>query len=82
MTVPRDIVIKEKADREPFESVSKIDLVKDALSSKGETDAVKNEVIKAMKSLREEVKATKVDVSEPEPKINPLKIKYEKDDEK
>lgn len=69
------IDVKEKAREEPFESVSKIDMVKKALS-KGETDTVKAEVIKAMKSLKEEIRATKTVEREPEIKA-PHKNVYE-----
>ncbi len=67
------VEIKEKEEKEPYKSVSKIDLVKEALS-RGETDQVKTEVIKAMQTLRDEVKATKIEVKEIEPKMSKTDI--------
>ena len=64
-----EIDAKEKTGREPFESVSKVDLVKAALS-KGETDQVKTEVIKAMQTLRDEVKSSRTEKQETEPKMS------------
>ena len=65
-----EITELEKAqDKEPYESVSKIDMVKEALS-KGETDQVKTEVMKAMKTLRDEVKSTRTESKEAEPKMS------------
>ena len=59
--------VKEPA-QEPIES-SKIELVKEALK-KGETDQVKTEVMKAMKSLRDEVKSTRAEPQAVEPKMS------------
>ncbi len=70
-----DIDIKEKTIEKSFESVSKLDMVKEVLSE-GETDTVKAEVIKAMKSLKEEVRDTKTVEREPEVKT-PHKNVYE-----
>ncbi|MHA1199508.1 MAG: hypothetical protein ACTSQF_09305 [Candidatus Heimdallarchaeaceae archaeon] len=57
------IEIREKVEKEPHESVSRIDMVKEALN-KGETDNVKTEVIKAMQTLRDEVKSTRTETKE------------------
>ncbi len=71
-----DTIQEEEILREvPFESASKIDMVKEALS-KGETDTVKAEVIKAMKTLQDEVRATKTVEKEEEIKA-PVNNVYE-----
>ncbi len=73
--IEETIQVKEQAREEPFESVSKIDMVKEALN-KGETDTVKAEVMKAMKTLKDEVRATKSVEKEEEIKA-PVKNVYE-----
>jgi len=71
--VKETIKIKEKAKTEPHESLSKIDMVKEALN-KGETDQVKTEVIKAMQTLRDEVKSTRIETKQLEPKMSKTDI--------
>ncbi|NPD87591.1 MAG: hypothetical protein HGN29_02640 [Asgard group archaeon] len=55
-----EVVIEKKP---PQESMSRVDMVKEALE-KGETDSIKQEVMKAMDMLKEEVRGTKVEYQE------------------
>ena len=73
--IEEKIEIKEVLREEPFESVSKIDMVRDALA-RGESDSVKEEVLRAIKSLKDEVRAQKGVEKEPEIKA-PQKNVYE-----
>ena len=68
---PREEVEEQEVEHD--ESLSKIDMVKEALK-KGETDQVKTEVIKAMQTLRDEVKSTRVEIKETDPKMSKTDI--------
>ncbi|MCE7742594.1 MAG: hypothetical protein GOP50_09060 [Candidatus Heimdallarchaeota archaeon] len=73
-TIEEELVEEStEVEKEPYEAVSKIEMVKEALN-KGETDHVKTEVIKAMQTLRAEVKSTRTETKEVDQKMSKTDI--------